>query len=204
MAGRNRVELVADAKIGAKGALHGCLKTSDGKTESNGDVVDNVHESITIFSGRKKSWPMAVQELGDRLPKRDVDVVGLEPVKEGTDVFGCLVCSGAGESIRQYADPDGRIREVTDAILDGLDGRNGVVIDFDLVLAVFFLKFFLDLPVRLLVEPGEPDEIDRRDFDAPFVEQLNNLGGPLVKKLLRKTREGDTPYHEPCPTGDPC
>lgn len=93
---------------------------------------------------------------------------------------------------------------MTDAILNGLDGRNGVVIDFYLVLAVFFLKFFLDLPVQLLVEPGEPDEIDRRDFDVSFVEQLDNLGGPHIKKLLRKTREGDTPYHEPFPTGDPC
>lgn len=86
MASRNRVELVTNAEIGAKRALHGRLKTSDGKTERNGDVVDHVHESITILSGRKKSWSMAVQELGDRLPKRDVDVFGL--ARQGR--HGCL------------------------------------------------------------------------------------------------------------------
>jgi hypothetical protein len=96
--GGNGVELVANVEVGTKRALHGSLTTSDEKTERNGDIVDNILESVIVFNGRGKGWPMT-EQLADRFMIGDVDVLDLELVEVGTDVCGLFARKGTAESV---------------------------------------------------------------------------------------------------------
>jgi len=153
----DRVEFVANAEVGTKCALHDSPTTSNGKTEGSGDIVDHIHESVTSLSRREKGWSMTGQELGGRLAIGNVDIPDLEFVEEGTDVFGRLVRNGTSESIGQDTDPDGRVSVI----------RDRAVVDF----------------YRLLVEPGESNEIDRCRFDTPLIKESDNLGIKCWSKI---------------------
>ena len=72
------IELVANAEVGTKSALHNSLTTSNGKTEGNRDVVDDVLKRVTVFNGVEKGWTMTGQGLVDRLMVGDVDILDLE------------------------------------------------------------------------------------------------------------------------------
>lgn len=88
MTNRDGIELVADVEVGTKSALHSGLTTSNGKTEGNRDVVDDILKSVIVFNRGGKGWTMTGQGLVDRLTVSDVDVLDLERVEEGTDVLG--------------------------------------------------------------------------------------------------------------------
>jgi hypothetical protein len=147
------------------------LTTGDRKTEGDRDIVDDVLERVTVFGGGEKGWTVTGQRLVDGLTISNVDVLDMERVEEGTDVLGGVVRNATGESVGQDPDPDRWVGVVTNSVLDGLDAWDVVVVEvFLLRIFVLVVLVILDLPVRLLVQPGEPNEIDGCDFDSPLVE----------------------------------
>ena len=88
MTDSDSIELVADAEVGTKSALHSSPATSNGKTEGNRDVVDDVLKRVAVFNGAEKGRTTTEQGLADRLTVSDVDVLDQERVEEGTNVSG--------------------------------------------------------------------------------------------------------------------
>ena len=78
--------------------------------------------------------------------------------------------NSTSEGIRNGAGPDGGVSE---AVLNWLDNRDSVIVDF-LFVRTADLVFFLDsLPFRL-VEPGATDEIDRCNSYAPLARSSSS------------------------------
>lgn len=166
----NGVELVTYVEIWAQSALHSRLATGDRKTECDRDIVDDVLERVIVLDRREKGWTMSWHV--ERLTVGNVDILDVERVEEGTNVLGGVVRNGTGESVRQDPDPDSRVGVVTVSVLDGLDAWDIVVTEVLLFLGIVLVLVLvvLDLLVSVFVEPGESNEINRRDFDLLLVE----------------------------------
>jgi len=163
------IERVANVEVGTHSALHRRLETGDGETESNRDGVDEIFAMVDDTNWSEEGW--ANRGLGDCLAVRDIYISDIEPVEEGTDAFGRFECSGSGESVGCYAYPDGRVAVVTVTVLDRLDRWDRVVAELLFITVVLSLVLvYLDLPILLLVEPGESNKVDTGGLDLLVVE----------------------------------
>lgn len=163
------IERVANVEVGTHSTLHRRLETGNGETESNGDGVDELPAMVDDTNWSEEGW--ANRGLGDCLTVRDIYISDIEPVEEGTDAFGRVECSGSGESVGCYAHPDGWVAEVTVTVLDRLDRWDRVVVVlFFIAVALSLVLVNLNLPVLLLVEPGESNKVDTGNLDLFVVK----------------------------------
>lgn len=177
------VGLFADAEVGTKSTLHISLTASNGKTEGNRDVVDDVLERIAVVNGAEKGWAMTAQGLVGRLTIGEVNVLTWSESRKALMSLDDS-CAVAPLSLRQDANPDGRVGVVTFSLLDGLDGWNIIVRNVFLFLGIVVVLLLDGLLLRLLVKPGERMKSTDETPMFLWLSSSTNLERTSVKRLL--------------------
>ena len=182
------VKLVVVLEVRPECPLHCRLATTYGETKSSRHIVDKLLQVIAGLGGSVEGGSVVDHGLGNGLTEGNVDVGDAELFEEDTDFLVELVGARAGQSVRQDADPDGGIGVVPLPILDSLDSWDGGVgsLNISVIEITLLVLVRLDLVVVELVKPSKADEVDRRDADVSFDEELGDLGtnvSPEIRTL---------------------
>lgn len=157
--------------------MHCGLSARNREAVGNGDVVDKGLERIVGLGRGEESWSVAKAGAGDRLAERDINSLDeMETVKMGTNLSGQLESTSTVERLGQDPNPDSGVGVDPLSILgwglggfaNGESSKDGVDILLSLIrprvlLPILSFVLGVELAIRQLLEPREPDEVDGRN-----------------------------------------